>query len=373
MTKTNKKVILTNGSLLIIEALAKAGSDAFIGYPITPANHLYYYAMQRFPFALPAQDEITTLQWMSGFSVAGKLPVTATSFPGLALMVESINMAYMMELPMVIVLVQRLGPSTGTATCGAQGDLLTLRGLISGGYPVPTLTISDFDDCWNLSKQAASMAIKLRTPVILLTSKEMVMTSRSFDINNLSEINPIKRNHYNKEETYQPYKPLENGVPSFLPVGHSKHQVRFNASTHNELGLLQHSTKEAMANTSRLQSKIKNNLSDFAYYELDEMKNADKIILSFGISSIAAREAIIKLREKGIKISMLIVKTLLPILPKYYEILEKYKHIIIAEENLDGQYSKILYGEKMPENIININSIGKMINARQIVEEVNKI
>ncbi len=373
MTQTNEKIILTNGSLLIIEALAKAGSDVFIGYPITPANHLYYYAMQRFPFALPAQDEITTLQWMSGFSVAGRLPVTATSFPGLALMVESINMAYMMELPMVIILVQRLGPSTGTATCGAQGDIKFLHGLISGGYPVPTLCLSDFNDCWNVSKQAASMAIKLRTPVILLTSKEMVMTSRSFDINSLPEIEKIQRNHYNKEDSYQPYKPLENGVPSFLPVGNNKHQVRFNASTHNELGLLQHSTKEAMANTARLQSKIKDNLSDFAYYELDEEENAEKIILSFGISSIAAREATLKLREKGVKVSMLIIKTILPVLPKYYEILDKYKHIIIAEENLDGQYSKILYGERMPKNIININSIGKMINARQIVEEVNRI
>lgn len=85
----DKKNVLLEGSLLIIESLARAGADVFIGYPITPANLLYLYASRRFPVALAAPDEITTLQWMSGFAAAGKIPVTATSFPGFALMVET--------------------------------------------------------------------------------------------------------------------------------------------------------------------------------------------------------------------------------------------------------------------------------------------
>ena len=123
-SNSNSRMVITDGSRLIIEALARAGAAAFIGYPITPANLLYSYAAARIPIMLPAPDEITTVQWMAGLSAGGKIPVTATSFPGYALMIESINMAFMMELPMVIILVQRLGPATGTATCGAQGDLL---------------------------------------------------------------------------------------------------------------------------------------------------------------------------------------------------------------------------------------------------------
>ena len=122
--------VLLDGSRLIVEALARAGADAYVGYPITPASLIYTYSSRRFPAALPAPDEITALQWMAGLAAAGHLPVTATSFPGFALMVESINMAYMMELPMLIILVQRLGPATGTATAGAQGDLLLLNGLL---------------------------------------------------------------------------------------------------------------------------------------------------------------------------------------------------------------------------------------------------
>ena len=90
---------LIDGSRLITEALVRAGAEVFIGYPITPANNLYLFSGKRFKTFLAAPDEITTLQWMSGFATTGKLPVTATSFPGFALMLESINMAYMMELP----------------------------------------------------------------------------------------------------------------------------------------------------------------------------------------------------------------------------------------------------------------------------------
>ena len=119
-TAAKEKRLIMDGSKLIVESLVRSGGDVFIGYPITPANLLYSYSHERFPIFFAAPDEITTLQWMCGFSSVGKFPVTATSFPGFALMLESLNMAYMMELPMLIVLAQRLGPATGSATCGAQ-------------------------------------------------------------------------------------------------------------------------------------------------------------------------------------------------------------------------------------------------------------
>ena len=148
MVESTGQRVLIDGSRLVIEALAQAGADTYVGYPITPANLLYAYGMQRFPTGIAAPDEITALQWMAGFAASGRVPVTATSFPGLALMLESVNMAYMMELPMVIVQAQRLGPSTGTATCGAMGDVFLLRGAISGGYPLPTICLSSLADCW---------------------------------------------------------------------------------------------------------------------------------------------------------------------------------------------------------------------------------
>ncbi len=361
-----------DGSMLIMEAMARAGADVFVGYPITPANLLYTYGARRFPVALAAPDEITTLQWMAGFAASGRMPVTATSFPGYALMVESINMAYMMELPMVIVLAQRLGPATGTATMGAQGDLLLLQGTLSGGYPLPTLCISGMRDCWTMSVEAVRMAIRLRTPVVLLTSKEDVMTKRSFDLSSLEPIEPVTRRFYEGEDRYMSYLPSEDLVPPFLPVGNDRHQVRLNSSTHDQLGILQNRTAEALANTRRLPEKIERNIGEFTFYELDEQEEAGALIVSYGATAQAAREAVVLLRSGGSKVSLLVVKTLLPFPSVCLSILERYARIIIAEENLGGTLRQLLFGQSGRKGVSGVNAIGKSIPPEEIAAEVSR-
>ncbi len=363
---------LIDGSRLMTEALVRAGADVFIGYPITPANNLYLFSGKRFKTFFAAPDEISTLQWMSGFSAAGKLPVTATSFPGFALMLESINMAYMMELPMVIVLVQRLGPATGTATCGAQGDISLLNGMLSGGYSIPVISTSEVMDCWEMSEKALKTAIELRTPVILLTSKEEVMTQFSFDLDSLKEIEPIKRTFYKGEEKFIPYKRNEKGVPEFLPVSNNKHQVRYTASTHNENGILEGISPEALTNTINIHDKIEKNLNSFLYYEHHKEDASDTLIISYGITANAAREAAKILREEGNAVSLLIPKTLLPIPDLYMNFMTGYGNIIIAEENHHGLYSKLLFGAKAPAHVHSVNAIGRMIRPDEIIEEVKK-
>jgi 2-oxoglutarate ferredoxin oxidoreductase subunit alpha len=359
---------LIDGSRLIAESCARAGADVYVGYPITPASLIYAYASQRFPAVLPAPDEITTLQWMAGLAAAGHLPVTATSFPGFALMVESVNMAYMMELPMLIVIVQRMGPSTGTATAGAQGDLFTLQGTISGGYPMPVFGVADMDDCWRLTPVALRTAVDLRTPVVLLTSKEMAMTERSFDLGQLAEIEPIQQTFYDDSAPYRPYAAGDSMAPPFLPVGDSRHQVRLIASTHDTQGLLRHSTDEALANTRRLQEKVEAKTP--VLYDLDEQEGAETLVLTYGITSGAAREAAAALRAEGKAVSLLVAQTLLPIPDVYYEILDRYPRVVVAEENLQGQLAQLLFGRQLPGNVRVVGSIGRMIKPDQIAQEV---
>jgi 2-oxoglutarate ferredoxin oxidoreductase subunit alpha len=361
---------LTDGSRLITESCVRAGADVFIGYPITPANLLYLYATRRYPRMLAAPDEITTLQWMCGFSATGHVPVTATSFPGYALMVESINMAFMMELPMVILLAQRLGPATGSATTGAQGDLTLLQGTLSGGYSLPTMCFSNFDDCWNLSAEAVKLAVRLRTPVVLLTSKEMVMTRISYDWSGLPEIEPAERRYYEGSERYLPYSPGEDLIPDFLPVGQNRHQVRLTASTHDQSGIIQNVLPEAIDNTRRLQEKLEQHLADFTFFELDEEKGAETIIVSYGITAQASREAVKILRERGNRVSLLVAKTLLPIPDIYVETCDRYERVVVAEENLNGRLRFLLYGARGRKGLTGVNGIAKMISPREIVEEV---
>ncbi len=363
---------LVDGSRLIAESCVQAGADVYIGYPITPASLIYGYASRRFPAVLPAPDEITALQWMAGLSAVGKLPVTATSFPGLALMVESLNMAYMMELPMVVVLVQRLGPSTGTATAGAQDDLRFVHGILSGGYPLPVYCTADIDDCWSLPPVALQSAVELRTPVVLLTSKEMVMTERSISLDELEAIEPVERRWYAGDGPYRPYAANGTAAPPFLPLGDGHHQVRLTASTHDQDGILRHSTQEALNNTRRLPAKIREGTRTL--YHLEEVDGPDAVIVTYGITAGAAREAVRLLAAQGVRVSLLVARTLLPIPHTMIAIVNRYRRagvpVFFAEENLQGQFASIWFGEEWPDGVRVVGDIGRMVRPDDIVREV---
>lgn len=364
------KNVLTDGSKIITEALVLAGADVYVGYPITPSNLLYAYAKKRFPSFFAAPDEISAMQWMAGFSATGKLPVSATAFPGLALMTESLNMAYMMELPMVLIVSQRLGPSTGSATTGAQGDLTFINGLISGGYPLPVFCPSNFQDCWTLAHRSLETAIKLRTPVILLSSKEMVMTNCSFDLAKLEHIDPVRHKIHKPEGSYKSYQAGASLVPPFAPLGNPDFQVRMNASTHDNEGLIRKGNPESLENTRRLKRKIEEGVKEFAFYELNDQKEAQKLIVSYGISSNAARDAMLELRRRGEKVALLIIKTILPLSTEIIKIMDGYKELVFVEENLSGQLKELIFGKREHSNIKGVNKIGAMITPKEVIEEV---
>jgi 2-oxoglutarate ferredoxin oxidoreductase subunit alpha len=366
--ENQSRLVLIDGSRLIAESCVQAGAGVYVGYPITPASLIYTYASRRFPAVLTAPDELTVIHWMAGLSAVGHLPVTATSFPGIALMVEGINMAYMMELPMLIVLAQRLGPSTGAATVGGQGELLFLRGLISGGYTLPVLCIANLDDCWGLPSVALQAAVDLRSPVVLLTSKEMVMTQRSFDLGRLPEVEPVQRAFYDDPAPYRPYDPAGGLVPPFLPVGDGDHQVRLTASTHDVWGIIRHATDEVLVNTRRLQEKV--GAGTPVLYDLDEQEGAETLVVTYGITAGAAREAVATLRTQEEAVSLLVVRTLLPIPAAYYEIIDRYPRVVIAEENLQGQLAHLLFGHRMLPKVRRVGSIGRMVRPDQIAQEV---
>lgn len=369
---TASRNCLIDGSMLLTEALKQSGADAFVGYPITPANLIYYYSSQLFEVMLPAPDEISTLQWMCGLSAAGKLPFTATSYPGFALMSESINMAYMMELPMVIVLAQRLGPATGTATCNAEGDIDVVHGLISGGYPIPVVCPSHLMDCWELAHTAVQWAYTMKTPVILLTEKEMVMTYSDFDLAALRPLTPVPQPAYSDTDSYQPYSAQADLTRVFLPVGHDRHQVRLTASTHNMNGILAHTTPEALQNSRRLNDKLIQNLDAYTCYDYDQSAAARTLLLAYGQSAKAARAAVNAQRNNHHPVDLLTVKTLFPIPPVYFEIAARYDRIVVVEENLLGSYRKLLFGARPDSRILGVNTIGQLITPDDILEVLSR-
>lgn len=365
----DQQVVITDGSRVLIESLALAGGDVFIGYPITPANLLYEYGRQRFPEFYAAPDEISALQWCCGYSAVGKMPVTATSFPGFALMLESLNMAFMMELSMIIILVQRLGPSTGSATVGSQGDLLLLQGAISGGYPLPVFCPADFQDCWELGRLAAEAAIRLRTPVVLLTSKEMMMTERSLGRSRFPIFAPIDH-PAQIHSSLQSYPFTPDLTPPFAPVGNPNYPVRLNASTHDSSGLIRNSTPEAMNNTERLRDKIVMRMNDFIAFDHDSDERSQALLLTFGITHGAVRKAVADLRDRNIFVDRLTMKTILPIPQSVLEIIDHYTHIFVIEENITAALKRIIFGNLSLPHVHNIGRIGSMVSPDEICAKV---
>ncbi len=178
--------------VLAVEGALRAGCRFFSGYPITPASEIYREMTLRLQargdVALGAPDEISALSYCIGASQRGVKAMTATSGPGWALMVEAFQYALMAETPVVVVLVQRLGPSTGGATQGGQGDVLLAEFSTSGGYTVPVFAPSTPLECFALTIRAFNWSEVLRTPVVVLSDKEVAMTYETVDLDRLPEL-----------------------------------------------------------------------------------------------------------------------------------------------------------------------------------------
>src|SRR5512145_1626816 len=164
---------LTDGATAIVRGALAAGCDFFAGYPITPASQILMLMMRELPkaggVAIQGEDEIASIGMCIGATLAGARAMTATSGPGMSLYSESIGLAIMGEVPLVIVDVQRLGPSTGGATTVSQGDIQFLRWGTSGGYPVIVLSPTSVAECYNLTRTAFDLAERFRIPVFLAT------------------------------------------------------------------------------------------------------------------------------------------------------------------------------------------------------------
>jgi 2-oxoglutarate ferredoxin oxidoreductase subunit alpha len=183
---------LVSGNRMVALGALQAGCRFFSGYPITPSSEIYQTMMAELPghggLGVAAPDEISALAYCVGASLTGVRAMTATSGPGFCLMIETLQYALMTETPVVIALVQRLGPSTGGATQGAQGDVLLAQFCTSGGYTIPVFAPGDARQCYELTQTAFHWAERLRTPVVLLSDKEVGMTLESVDADGLRRI-----------------------------------------------------------------------------------------------------------------------------------------------------------------------------------------
>jgi len=319
---------------------------------------------------LQGEDEIASIGFCLGASMAGGKAMTATSGPGISLCSEQISFAIAGEIPIVIIDVQRLGPSTGSATLGADGDIQFIRWGNSGGFPVIVLAPVDVRDCFLLTIHAFNLAEIFRCPVFVASNKEIGMTRESIDMHGLQIPAIVTRKAPPKGKPFRPFSASKMGVPYFLPMGGDV-PVRQTSSSHDYDGYITNNPDEIEAIRIRLKQKLKAVNEKYCFYEAYIEENSKILLFAYGVTARAARAVYRKLKQEGKPVSLLILKTLWPV-PR--DLLIKYtkniKRMVVVEMNL-GQYVRELE-RNLPD--ITIDFLGQMngqlITPNQIREAI---
>ena len=365
---------LMEGNEAIAWGAIDSGCRFFAGYPITPATTIFNTMLKLLPpmggTCLQGEDEIASIGYCLGASMGGLKAMTATSGPGISLCSEHISFAIGSEIPIVIVDVQRLGPSTGSATRGADGDIQFLRWGNSGGLPVIVLAPVDVSDCYLLTIKAFNLAEEFRCPVFIASNKEIAMTRENIDMDAVDIPKIIERTP--PPATGKPFipfeVPLESEIPYFLPIGGDV-IVRQTSSTHGADGYITTDSDEIARVQDRLKTKLTSKVKRFSFHESFLEKDADTLLLTYGITARAARDVYQACKNSGSPISLLILKTLWPVPEELIK--EKAKHVqrvVVAEMNL-GQYVREIE-RILPDKTIDFlgQMDGRLISPNQIAE-----
>ncbi len=336
-------------ALGFLAASVRSGLPLFLGsYPITPASEILQYLSTYKNFGvktLQAEDEIAGITSAIGAAYAGDLALTTTSGPGLALKTEAIGLAVMTELPLVIVDVQRGGPSTGLPTKTEQADLLQAVYGRNGESPVAVLAASTPSDCFNMAIEASRLAIKYMSPVILLTDGYLANGSEPWKVPHVNELPEIPVKFRTEKEGFAPYLRDENLSRPWVKLGTPGLEHRIGGlEKANITGNVSYDPDNHDKMIKLREQKVKNMVRDIPDIIVDGEQEGELLVVGWGGTFGAIKEAVIKARNSGYKVSQIHFKYLNPFPKNTGEVLRRFKKILVPEINL-GQLAKMLRNE----------------------------
>ncbi|SMC21961.1 2-oxoglutarate ferredoxin oxidoreductase subunit alpha [Desulfacinum hydrothermale DSM 13146] len=366
--------ILIDGNEAVVRGALYAGCRFFAGYPITPASSILSGMLEALPPAggmvMQGEDEIASIGYCLGASMAGLKAMTATSGPGISLYSENISFAIGSEIPLMIVNVMRQGPSTGAATRGADGDVHFMRWGNSGGLPVIVLAPTSAPDCFTLTVHAFNLAERFRCPVFVVSNKEIGMTRETVDLDRL-ERPPVIDRAIHREGAFLPFAAQgPDGVPPFLPLGGSV-PVRQTSSMHGPDGYITTDPHQIQALVERLTNKVEAHVDEFSFYDLDAQADARTLLVTYGVTARAARTAVSRLRAQGTPVSLLVLKTLWPVPERVIRRAARHAdRILVVEMNL-GQLVHEIRRVLCAQQVDFFGLMcGRLIRPSEIVQEV---
>lgn len=327
----------------LIAGAQKAGLELFYGsYPITPASDILHELARHKNFKVrtfQAEDEIAAICSSIGAAFAGGMGVTASSGPGIALKGEAMGLAVMLELPLVIVNVQRGGPSTGLPTKTEQSDLMQAIHGRNGEAPMPVIAAAHPSDCFSMAYEAVRIAVEHMTPVMLLTDGYIANGSEPWRFPKADDLKVIKNQKANPDDfehgDYLPYKRDERGVREWATPGMRKLQHRIGGlEKQDETGNVSYDPENHQRMVLLREEKV-NKVADFIPEQCIEIgdDSGDLLILGWGSTYGSIRTAVRDLREEGFSVSHAQLRYIHPFPKNLGELLGKFKRVLIPELN----------------------------------------
>lgn len=373
------KVLLLQGNQAVVEGAIAAGVKFFAGYPITPSTEVAESLAEKLPKNggkfIQMEDEIASMGAVIGASLTGKKVMTATSGPGFSLKQELIGYACAAEIPLVIVNVQRVGPSTGQPTSPSQGDVMQTRWGTHGDHWLIALTPASVPECFELTLRAYALSEKYRVPVILLMDEVIGHMREKIELpDDYSDFPQAERKQPDcAPEDFKAYATDESLVPA-MPAFGSGYRWHVTGLVHDETGFPKGTPAATLAAANRQRAKLENNLDDIVQVENYRMEDADFAVVAFGGAARTAYETVDMARAEGLKVGLVRPVTIWPFAEaQMKELAGRVKGILVHELNC-GQYVHEV--ERAVNGKVPVSLYAKYDNEpatpAQLLEEVKK-
>lgn len=365
-------------ALGLVAAAEKSGLHLYLGsYPITPATEILHHLSSYKQYGvkiLQAEDEIAGIASAIGASFAGNLAATTTSGPGLSLKVESLGLAVIMELPLVVVDVQRAGPSTGMPTKPEQSDLFIAMFGRHGEAPIPIIAARSANDCFYATYEAAQIALKYMTPVFVLSDGYLAQGTEPWLVPTLDELPEFEFEFAKDPNDYKPYKRNPKTLARMWSIPGMKgfeHQIG-GLEKENITGIVSQDPKNHQIMTELRAEKVAKIVQDVPDAVIEGEQSGDLLIIGWGSTYGAIKNTFDKLRKEGHKLSFVHLRWLNPFPANLGEIINKFDRIFIPEGNM-GQLAYIIQA-KFLRQVMGYHKVqGKPFTSIEIEQELIKL
>lgn len=380
--RKEERLVVNGNQALSMGALA-AGCRFFAGYPITPASDIMEFLAAELPRVggtlIQAEDEIAAIGMALGASYSGVRSMTATSGPGLALMTELIGHATMTEIPIVVVDVQRAGPSTGMPTKASQGDVrISVFGAHDDAPRIVVAPVSVEDNFYQIIN-AFNLAEKYQVPVIFLTDQDMavrVQTIPAFDLSRVHLEPRLLWDPDGNKESFERYKITPSGVSPMSLPGMKGGQYVAEGLEHMPSGAPEYSPEVHIANMDKRANKVRAAAQDAERWNMFERfgdEDAPIAVVGWGSTIGPVREAVEQVQKEGMRVAVLYTKMIYPLPPVIGEFIKKRQAIIVPEMNYTGQFARMIQAEFWREVVSLRNPGGIPFTTREIYEKIKEV